>query len=110
MASPSMLITVARLDDCQAETGPESQPGRLLHEPTPSRLSRPPQLGISMGSPNPRKLNDASLMITGAPMLMVNMMMTGAMILGRTCRTECCGAGAANCPAPPESSRSPLWR
>ena len=36
----------------------------------PSRLSMPPQLGTVVGSPNPRKLNDASL-ITTAPMLML---------------------------------------
>ena len=30
----------------------------------PSRLSSPPQLGISTGNPNPRKLSDASAMMT----------------------------------------------
>ena len=51
----------------------------------PSRLSIPPQLGTEIGSPNPKKLSAASLMIT-APTLMVKMMMTGAAMLGRTWR------------------------
>ena len=53
----------------------------------PSRLSIPPQLGTEIGRPNPRKLSAASLMIT-APTLMVNTMMIGAPILGRTWRTS----------------------
>ena len=51
----------------------------------PSLLSIPPQLGICAGRPNPRKLSDASAMIT-PPTLMLKMTITGAAILGRTCR------------------------
>jgi hypothetical protein len=47
----------------------------------------PPQLGISGGRPYPRKLREASAIIT-PPMLMEKMMMTGAIILGRTWRTR----------------------
>ena len=53
----------------------------------PSRLSMPPQLGIWSGRPKPRKLNDASVMIT-APMLMLKMTIIGAAILGSTWRTS----------------------
>ena len=51
----------------------------------PSRLSIPPQLGTEIGSPNPKKLSAASLIIT-PPTLIVKMMITGAAILGRTWR------------------------
>ena len=47
----------------------------------PSLVSRSPR----SGSPNPRELSAASLMIT-APTLMVNTMMIGAPMLGRTWR------------------------
>ena len=43
----------------------------------PSRLSRPPQLGTLKGSPKPRKLSDASVMMT-VPMVMLKIMMMGA--------------------------------
>ena len=51
----------------------------------PSRLSMAPQLGTLGGRPKPRKLNDASLMIT-PPMLMVNTTITTGAILGSTWR------------------------
>ena len=47
----------------------------------PSRLSMPPQLGMSGGRPKPRKLSAASDMIT-PPTLMLKMMMIGAAIEG----------------------------
>ena len=52
----------------------------------PSRLSIPPQLGISIGRPKPRKLKAASEMIT-PPTLMLNTTIIGAAILGSTWRT-----------------------
>ena len=55
----------------QAQAGPQRQPRRLRSMCLrPSRLSSVPQFGISGDRPNPRKLSDASLMIT-APMLML---------------------------------------
>ena len=51
----------------------------------PSRLSNPPQLGVLTGSPNPRKLREASAIIT-VPMVMLKMMMAGGKILGSTWR------------------------
>ena len=50
----------------------------------PSWLSRPPQVGISRGSPNPRKLIEASLIIT-PPIVMLNPMMMMGTMLGTTC-------------------------
>ncbi len=55
----------------------------------PSRLGIPPQLGISGGRPNPRKLSEASAMMT-PPMLIEKKMMIGAIILkwGQAVRQE----------------------
>ena len=53
----------------------------------PSRLSMPPQLGMSGGRPKPRKLSAASDMIT-PPTLMLKMMMIGAAMLGSTWRSS----------------------
>ena len=45
-----------------------------------------PQLGTVAGRLKPRKLSEASAMIT-PPMLMLNTTMTGGAMLGRTCPT-----------------------
>ena len=72
----------------QAQAGPQRQPRRLLHVlAAVPRLSSVPQLGISGDRPKPRKLSDASLMIT-APMLILNTTMIGAATLGSTWRTS----------------------
>ena len=52
----------------------------------PSRLSRPPQLGTLSGNPKPRKLSEASVMMT-APMVMLKMTMMGASTFGSTWRS-----------------------
>ena len=83
MASPNMLK--------QKTTAVRQRPGHIASRGAismywrPSRLSIDPQLGTSGGSPKPRKLSEASAMIT-PPMVIEKMTMTGAMMLGRTCR------------------------
>ena len=84
---------------------PQRQPRRLLHVLAPVRLSSVPQFGISGDIPKPRKLKDASLMIT-APMLMLNTTMIGAATLGSTWRTSA-PIRVLPGPWPPAGSRSP---
>ena len=59
--------------------------GAISMNSRPSRLSMPPQLETEIGRPNPRKLKDAWVTIA-PPMLMLDMMLTTGMILGKTCR------------------------
>ena len=59
----------------------------------PSRLSIPPQLGTWIDSPNSRNLSDASARIT-PPMLMLKITISGATMLGSTCRTNTSVVGA----------------
>ena len=65
--------------------GQRASAGTLSMYRRPSQLSIPPQLATSGGSPRPRKLREASAMIT-SPMVTVKMTIMGAMMLGSTCR------------------------
>ena len=51
----------------QGKTGKERQPWGHLHVLTSFPAEIPPQLGILGGNPNPRKLKDASQIITPPP-------------------------------------------
>ena len=81
MASPNMFrLYTTRV---RQRPGHRASHGACSMYRRPSQLSRVPQLGVSGGRPNPRKLREASLII--APrMLMLKMMISGATILGRT--------------------------
>ena len=81
MASPNMLrlYTVS----VRQRPGQRASHGAISMYWRPSLLSMPPQLGVFNGRPNPRKLREASEMIT-QPMLMLNMMIMTGVILGRT--------------------------
>ena len=72
-------------DNRRHSPGHSASRGATSMNSRPSRLSIPPQLGTEIGSPNPKKLSAASLMIT-PPTLIVKMMITGAAILGSTWR------------------------
>ena len=83
MASPNMF----RLShhEGQAETRPQGKPWRLLHVPPafPTEQSTPTgKLGRQTESEEAQR----SLTHDRPPMLMLKMMISGAPILGRTCR------------------------
>ena len=77
---------IKRVDDnCQAKTGPERQPGRLLHVSTSIPAEHASPAG-NLGRQTISEKAQGGLGNNHPPMLMEKIMMTGAIILGRTWR------------------------